>query len=226
MNESLYFIPIIEAALRKAGSAAALIKAFDEIQRKGRQKRYREGFRNFELFMDLAYRHYQIINEGCLGELMVQLAAGTIEATELEKELLLSVISSDSKLQSQYQQIISASRQDDAIAYPIIELHTEKKMAGQITFAREQSRGYIRNLCPGQYTLKLANTNRVIWKGHLTGKDLLWFQAYGTAALELAAETEGVRRKVTHEITLPNAGIIMRSFAGIESGSIEIELIG
>ena len=60
MSGNLFFIPIIARALQEQDIEEALRKAFREIKKKGTQKRYAEGFKNFELFMDTAYSRHQI----------------------------------------------------------------------------------------------------------------------------------------------------------------------
>jgi len=76
---------------------------------------------------------------------------------------------------------------------------------------------------PGNYVLKLLNTGWTIWHGELTARELIRMEAFGDRDLRLAA---GVRkgRPTDKKDLLNNREVILRTFAGIESGSIEIEL--
>lgn len=55
MNRDLYFIPLIERALREHDPKAALVQAFQRIRELAQLQQYRRGYREFLLFMASAY---------------------------------------------------------------------------------------------------------------------------------------------------------------------------
>jgi hypothetical protein len=75
----------------------------------------------------------------------------------------------------------------------------------------------------GAYLLRL-DTGRVLWEGRLAKEDLLWARAFPKQPLRVAADTGESRRQMTREIALLDGTVILRVFAGVESGTMEIEL--
>jgi len=103
MNEGLYFIPIIERALKEPDATAALEKAFGETKRKGAQERYAEGFKNFALFMEIAYSHHKAAVSDHVRRLIAELATGTFDAAERERKLLLDAVNSRPDWKAEYE---------------------------------------------------------------------------------------------------------------------------
>ncbi|MBC8469726.1 MAG: hypothetical protein ISS77_02540 [Phycisphaerae bacterium] len=52
MNRELFFIPILQKALNADNTMTALKEAFCEINRLGKEDKYRQGFDNFRLFLE------------------------------------------------------------------------------------------------------------------------------------------------------------------------------
>ena len=76
----------------------------------------------------------------------------------------------------------------------------------------------IDDILPGGYKLELINTGWIIWEGKLTAKEL--FQPEDKNLLLAAGAGQA-----TKEIDLLNNGdLMLRTYPGNESGSIEIEL--
>ncbi len=221
MSENLYFIEILARALQEPDVESALKKAFAEIKQMGTQKRYLKGFRNFELFMEAAYLRHEITVTDCVRELIAQLATGMFEGTEHEMELVLNIIRSHPELQAEYEEICRWEASEDLKqGFPVVGLFNDKGLVGERTFEKVPGRKSFNDILPGNYIIKLVNTGWVIWEGELTVEELMC-----TKALPLAAETEGIQIEHTSEKDLLNNGqVILRTYAGIESGSIEIEL--
>jgi hypothetical protein len=106
---------------------------------------------------------------------------------------------------------------------PVIQLLSNDRVVGELTFSQSLKTNSIGNIVPGRYQLKL-NTGRIIWEGELTPEELIWSEAFPEQKLELAAETIDAEKTPTREIMVWDGEIIIRTYAGIESGSIEIKL--
>ena len=63
MDKKLYFIPIIEKALKADDTAATLQQAIYKIQQSGRDKSYKQGLENFRLFISECRRRHEMICE-------------------------------------------------------------------------------------------------------------------------------------------------------------------
>ncbi len=223
MSENLYFIAILARALQEPDVESALKKAFGKIKQMGTQKRYTRGFRNFQLFMEAAYSRHELTVTDHIQELIARLATGTFEGLEQEITPLLEIIRSHREWQAQYEEICRGeASQDLRRGFVVIGLFNDKGLVGERTFEKVPGCESFDDVLPGNYIIKLANTGWVIWKGELTIGELVY-----TKALPLAAETEGIQIEHTSEKDLLNNGeVLLRTYAGTESGSIEIELRG
>ena len=67
-------------------------------------------------------------------------------------------------------------------------------------------------------------TGLLLWHGVVTDEDVLWAKAFPGLPLEMAAETDEAKRRPTRTIDLPESGLVIRLYAGIETGFIEIEV--
>jgi len=81
----------------------------------------------------------------------------------------------------------------------------------------------IGDINPGDYCLRL-DTGRLLWEGELVEEDLLWAKAHPGQDLQMAADADGSPRQPTREIELLDGAVVLRVYAGLESGMLEIEL--
>ena len=224
MNEDLYFIPIIGRAFQDAETEAALKNAFDEIKHLGKQKQYREGFSNFKRFMGQVCKYYRLQESYSMHHLIAEVATETFAGSEKEKQAVLKSIISDPEFKAKYEAIYREVGKDcGGHIAAVIQVFSEKKLIGEMAFGETVDRKSIEGIFPGNYMLKL-NTGRVIWKGNLTGKDLICTEAFGARRLDLAAKTQEIEKQPARKMVLLGGDVILRTFAGIESGSIEVEL--
>lgn len=79
-------------------------------------------------------------------------------------------------------------------------------------------------LKPGTYCLR-CDTGRVLWEGRLVDSDLLWAKAFPGQPLKMAADTGHNRAKPTQSIALLHGALMLRIFAGIEDGMLEVERV-
>ena len=108
-----------------------------------------------------------------------------------------------------------------------ILLEKDGRTVGQCVWGNKPSdRGIIRNVTPGIFGLKL-DTGLVLWDGEFCPSDVLWAEAHYSAKkpLAMAADTEGSSDHPTREVFLENLGLVLRCYAGIESGRLEIQRI-
>ena len=136
MSEDLYFITIIERALKEPDVAAALEKAFKDIQNKGEQERYAEGYRNFERFMDIAHAYHEAVMDDHVRKLIVELATGTFVTKEPEKQLLWKLINLCPEWRQEYEAVCheQAGEQLHQDPYPIIQVSSNERIVGELHF--------------------------------------------------------------------------------------------
>ena len=92
----------------------------------------------------------------------------------------------------------------------------------QVSLPTKPAHRTVDGIHPGLYTLKL-DSGMVIWEGQLSARDLIWAEAFGGKNLDLAAETFDIRRRPARKIEVSEAAVTLRTFAGLETGSLEIE---
>ena len=223
-NDLLYFVSIIAGALQSPDVERALRDAFSEIKDKGREERYAEGFRNFELFMQELYNRCQVTAADHVRELMALLAAGMFEGPQQEKQLLLNIINSHPDWKAEYEAFCRMGVHEDLTQdFPVIAVLSETGFVREITFTNISGCESIDNIVPGNYKLKLVNTGWTIWEGHLAAEKLISSEAHKNKNVSLAAGDA----IPTDEIDLlDNKELILYTYAGIESGRIKIELRG
>ncbi len=219
MSDDLYFITIIERALKEPDVAAALEKAFTDIQNKGEEELYAEGYRNFKRFMDIAHAYHEAVMDDHVRKLIVELATGTFATKELEKQLLWKLINLCPEWRQEYEAVCheQAGEQLHQDPYPIIQVSSNDRIIGELHFDNVPGHKSISGIVPGKYVLKLLNTGWTIWHGELTAPELI------TTSLDFAAGArEG--RSTGQKDLLNNGQVILRTCEGIESGNIVIEL--
>jgi len=223
MSENLlYFIPVIARALQGSDVEKALREAFCRIERMGTEKRYAEGFENFEIFMDQAYDQHKIAVTDNIRELMAQLGAGMFEDLPREKEILLDIITLHPKWQAEFEAICHmGSDENFTEESPVIEVSSDRGFVLEKTFKTIPGCESFEDVLPGDYRVKLVNTSWIIWEGRLTDKELICSEGKNLLA---AAETGDAHTKSTSREVLLGGDMILCTYAGIESGSIVIEL--
>lgn len=91
------------------------------------------------------------------------------------------------------------------------------------SFEQEVGVQTVGDIKPGAYCLRL-DTGWLLWEGNLVEKDLLWAKAHPGQDLPMAADTGEPSRQPTREIDLLDGAVVLRVYAGVESGMLEIEL--
>jgi hypothetical protein len=225
MDDPLYFLTILEQALRQPEPRRSLEEAFAQIIRMGAQGPYAEGLSNFRDFMDVACSHADTVALDAARELIAELATGAF-ATQEQEAAGLKVIESHPAWNAEYEEMQAeqAGQSPSRESVPVIGVFGLEVKIGEMVFERGVRRASVGSISPGVCVLKLLNTGLVLWEGELAARDLIWTAAYGDRALPLAAQTEGGHRRPTREWVLPGRQMVLRTFAGIEKGTIELEL--
>jgi hypothetical protein len=114
MNNDLFFLRILTKALNAPNPEQEIKKAFDEIEKLGRQPEYMQGYHQFRQFMD------KVKGSGILGsvdsgglihemirDLIFQLATGFFDRKSNEGRQLLDLIRSNPEWQKEFEELSS-----------------------------------------------------------------------------------------------------------------------
>lgn len=106
-----------------------------------------------------------------------------------------------------------------------IEIIIERndKVVATCSFEQPSGARSVDGIAPGDYRVKL-DTGRVLWEGCLAERELLWSKAFPGKPLKMAADSGQPRSEPTREISLLEGTVILRVYAGVESGFMEIKL--
>ena len=228
MSNDLYFIPIIAEALEQKDTERSLKQAIERIESLGTMPQYKQGYEQFEQFMDIVNEQVQkqaphdVSETDKIMELIIDLATDTFEGSDEDKQKALRIIKSHPPWQKEYDQLVAEIRELNQRPQGVeISVSCENEPRKSITFTKIPGSKTIENIPAGDYSISFA-TGRLIWKGQLSEQDLIWSQAYPGKPFELAADTTERKAKPTKEISVFDGKVIIRVFAGIEGGRIEI----
>ncbi|MHC4165378.1 MAG: hypothetical protein ACYSWQ_00270 [Planctomycetota bacterium] len=224
MSVELYFVPILAKALAQPDVHQSLKNAFALIERLGHQERHAEGHGNFWRFMSESHSRRQLLNEQTIRAAILRIAEGTYPEIEGGAEPGPMEKDQSRLLENEYDALCQEfSRIAPKARAPVVRILCNGLEIGQVSMPTKPGRQTVDGINPGHYTLKL-DCGLVIWEGQLSARDLIWTQAYGERCIELAAETTEIGRQPTREIQIPEVAVTLRTFAGLETGSLEIEL--
>jgi hypothetical protein len=226
MSNDLYFIPIIAKALDQKDTKESLKKAFEKIKSLGSMPEYEQGFQQFQQFMDVAARKQETdtLDADLVSELIIDLATDGFEGSDEDKQNALSIIKSHPRLKKEYDQLVTDIEQLNQRPPGVeVSISRENKGFKSVTFMEVPGSKTIDKIAAGVYNIAFA-TGELIWEGKLTAQDLIWVEAYPGRSFDLAADTTGLKPEPTKEISVFDGNILIRVFAGLESGRIEITI--
>jgi hypothetical protein len=224
MNKELYFLPIIARAFGSKNLKKSLEDAFAEIKRLGLNKKFIQGRSQFEIFMEEAGRFYELLKHDGIRRFIAELATEDFQEDHGENHKLFKIMASNRQFHAEYKLMsLEADKDAEKSLIPVLRLFRDGNLIGKAVFSEESTIKSFTDIVPGNYQLRL-NTGMEIWQVILTPVDLIWEYAFPGEKLELAAETEMTRKKPTKEIFSPYGEVKTRVYAGIESGTMEIEL--
>jgi hypothetical protein len=228
MTPDMYFLPRIGKALRKPDPEQSLKEAFEEIERLGKTPKFQQGFKQFLVFMEEAYRHIDnfLVMDAelntLLDDLKLQIISGVLEDLQ-ERQACLDLIKSHPAWERQFEkQLIeaeNASRRERPIR---LLIDKDGEFFEGINISPFFSPQTLKNITPGRYKF-ILETGRLIGEEDLTRNELLWAHAYPRQDLRLAADTEDTMRNPTRTIKFLNGEITINVFAGIDNGRLELE---
>ena len=229
MDNDLYFIPIIARALQQKGTEESLKQAFDEIESLGQRPDYWQGYQQFRQFMVAVNGHVKenesdLLEVNTVRALMTELATGTFEGSDEEKQMALGIVQSRPQWRDEYDTLVAEIERLRKTPEGIgILVSRENELLESLTFTKIGDCKTIDNIIPGSYNIAFA-TGRVIWQDQLDKRDLVWTEAYPGQALRLSADTGQPEGEPTQQSSFFDGEIVLRVFAGLESGRIEITM--
>ncbi|MFH1742657.1 MAG: hypothetical protein ABIH23_26935 [bacterium] len=204
MDCDLYFISMIEQALKEPDPKAALVEAFKEIRDLGTRPEHEYGFRQFLWFMET------VAESAVHGD------------KHTDEERLLDFIADDPQWKEAIKEFnINAESSIESSQYPVIEVMRDNDLVGLVAFDVLPASGEITRLVPGEYVVRF-DSGRIIWKGTLEAKHLRWAAAYPGRPLRMAAKTGETTGPATLDESLLGGEIHLRIFPGVEVGRMEI----
>jgi hypothetical protein len=224
-KKRLYFIPIIDRALSSDHPEEALKKAFEEIRELGKEPKYKEGFRQFQDFIEMAVKlpgkepdaKRQRIRDA-IYQLIYDLVTDTFEGSPDQKEFLIMALTKNPEWWVEYERI-KEEMNSVLFPQPMLEIEVLKEAELIASFPVSEVPINLMNIDPGQYTVKLSN-GRVLWDGKLLKKHLLWLEAYGDEDLPMAAKTEEDTPQPTLSEPLMGGDLTMDVIPDLQSGEI------
>lgn len=216
MNNDLYFIPLLMQAAGRADLAEGFRQAIRAIIALGMDKRFRSAYAQFLLFMDIVAAAHSVQDRAPSG---VSIPLGATDGTRA----LLEELAACPELAEAWESI---KHDLERSPYPAVRIEfLLRRNDGAIEWfllSRDQRNGEVTELMPGSYELLLAS-GQVLWEGELTAQDLLLAYARPEEPLRIAADTGSTVERSTREITLLDGEIVVRIFAGLMTGRMEVE---
>lgn len=221
MSHELFFIPILARALSGPDVQQALVDAFATIEQLRHEEDYQEGYRNFQTFLAEVHARWQTVHEHDIRMALLMRTAGAAAKTPQGEKILASEIRRSPRFNAENNTLGEVFRPRPRVT--VLQLLRDDRQIAELSFETIPGRHTITDIRPGRYALRI-DTGLILWEGELTAKDLIWGQAFGGRNLELAAEAGEIQHRPPDTIHVPQAGVTVWLFPGLESGSLEIEL--
>lgn len=196
MYNDLYFIPLIATALNEPDPREALKAAMATIREMGQQPAYARGYQQFLAFLGRVLKHGEASEEPFAEHRF------TDERALGELEFLLR-----QDVCTQFPLLLVVSRNGEPFGAPI-DPHVSRETVLECVH-------------PGTYAVR-TDTGCVLWQGSIAEEHVYWEKAYPGQSLLLAADSFGVEMQPTIEVRLPQEGLCIRTYPGLESGRMLI----
>lgn len=225
MAHKLYFIPILLDALGAPDPLRSLREAFQTIEALGQDPEYRDDYAQFRDFMVAVHNEMRMLpsveDEANIESLVLLEAVlfGSRHVRELHRKL---VHRPDLRIRLE---AFRRAHSEYTAPQTCVELVLYRRET-EILRARLASPGdtvSAPGLAPDAYRVAFS-TGRLIWEGRLEEADLLVTQGPQSRPLRLAAAAEGDTGQPTREIACYDGAILLRTYAGLENGALEIAL--
>lgn len=228
MSKPLYFVPMIARALQQPDPKEAVKSTLEAIRRLGRQPGYGQGYQQFLRFMaEVRLRHETRLadEEESIVDILTAMMVERATADPTDAPEAIDVGEPEASPWSAEYERLWADLRSVAERPAICEIIIERDGDPIATCSLDPGGGprSVGGIVPGGYRLVLE-TGRVLWEGRLDERDLLWTKAFPDRPLPMAADTGEPQREPTRRFDLLEGEIVARVYAGIESGSVEIEV--
>jgi hypothetical protein len=228
-NQNLYFIRLLQEAFRNPDRKRAMKAAIDEIESKSTLAEYREGYRNFQAFLQAIDKYASSEPEIASGlgaeameSKMIEILTNTFEGNEKDKQAIIELIKADPGLLSDYEALkTEISEFLPAETAIMIEILKDGRPYTSFAYKPLSSLISVKGITPGSYAIKLS-TGLLLWEGHLQEKELIWTKAFPKEKVKAAAETKAIGRKASLSKLLLNGELTLEVFPGLESGAIQL----
>ena len=227
MNDDLYFVAILAAALAQPKDSPALQEAFAQIQALGRQGRYARGFDQFQAFIATAIAHRRVpmvepVEEWMVQEILVELATDSFDGIESERRAALDVVLSRAPWRQAFEELAAETRQLNVPSQgPELVLSCDDRPLARMVLGRQLLRHS--GARPGLYAFAL-DSGRVLWSERLERRHLVWSAAFPGKPLRLAADTGQSRVRPAYQAKRLKSRLVVRVLPGVEGGCIVIEV--
>lgn len=104
-----------------------------------------------------------------------------------------------------------------------LSVERDGQAIGRCAFDDRTHSGSVENILPGSYRLWL-DTGLLLWEDQIHERDVLWTRAFPDEPISMAADTGLEAVGPTRAVDLTRAGVLLRIYAGVEAGTMEIEL--
>jgi len=222
MASNLKFISDFARALRGLDRRAAMRAAFDLVLQRVQDPACRGEQLHFERFMQ----------EGA--EAMERLDRVENIGDLLAARVVLDLL--DPRVAEIAQQFWTAERWEAELAAlcdelgwvgsksdVILNLARDGVRVTELLFAAGAGTVSVRNATPGQYRLT-HRSGLMLWQAVLGPADLIWHIAHGKTPLALAAASADASQPATREWRVVDGELVVRAYAGLETGWLEFEL--
>lgn len=224
MNKDLFFVPIIAKAVSQADRKASLRQAFNEIAELGQKPEYAQGLKQFRQFMEAAAAHAQEWATTCVRGEIADFVTRTADAEQARWDRAGPLDEDD---EWRREREVTSGEVELVVRGAGIALalvNNDGATVGTVSLMENLTSGSIVNVLPGSYVLVL-DTGWILWEGTLTGRDLLWVEAFPHQPLKLAADTCEAASECTKQIDLLDGELRLSVYPGIESGWVGINWI-
>ncbi|MFC1762902.1 hypothetical protein ACFL6U_12595 [Planctomycetota bacterium] len=224
MNKQLYFIPMLENALKQSHPGEALVGVFDKIKGLGDRKEYAGGYTNFKRFMGITSTVYQHRIDNSVRQILLELAYGTPDMSEACRQAVQRLVQSKLEWTHEFQQLCEEfPPQDKNDLWPVVQVYRNNQLIDRLIFNESSCTRSTGQITPGFYHLKF-NTGMTLWQGNLTTEHLIWTDAFSERNLDVAAASDDAPVESTLHTELHHGQTVIRVIPGIEWGAIEVTL--
>ncbi|MCC6694869.1 MAG: hypothetical protein IT365_04470 [Candidatus Hydrogenedentes bacterium] len=227
MVHDVFFAPIILDALRSTDPLHSLQEAFQTIKDLGKIPEFHKGWAQFGDFMGEVKRELRSL-ASCDDDadtdsldFLEAILSSPRHVEDLDREL---VHRPDLRIRlDALRRVVTAFGPLDSSVDVVVHRRELEFVRARLVSPGEST--VIPGLVPGEYRVTFS-TGRLLWEGRLEEADLLIRTSSRPEPLRLAAEGVGDKSHPSRVIACHAGGIVLRTFSGLENGSLEIILEG